>query len=101
MYASEVTEVRDRVVKIQANSPAGTPTAPSSGDQKGNVGYILGTIFQATGMIKTIFISAFQDIENTSYNNTVPRWIKATSTSEGRFTAGSIRDNGTNIGIGT
>jgi hypothetical protein len=70
-------------------------------DQKGNVGYILWTIFQATGMIKSIFISAFFDIDTITQNNTIPRWIKTTSTSEGRFAAWTIEDNGTNIGIGT
>jgi hypothetical protein len=101
VYASEVTEVRDRVIKIQAASPVWTPTAPTNMEQKGNVGYVLWTIFQATGMIKSIFISAFFDIDTTVQHNTIPRWIKATSTSEGRFAAGTIEDNGTNIGIGT
>lgn len=94
IYASDLTEVWTRVAKIQAASPAGTPTAPASMDQKGYIGDMLGRVFYATGMIKNQFITAFQSIEG-NFANTLPRWDGL------KFVWGTIRDDGTNLGIGT
>ena len=54
---------------------------------------MLANLFDANNKIKGAFIQAFQSIWN-SQANTLPRWNGQS------FIAGTITDNGSNIGIG-
>ena len=62
---------------------------------------IIANIFlDSTAYIKNAFITAFMNIHNDdSYNNQVLRWVHD-GIWEWRFEAGTIRDDGTSIGIG-
>ena len=62
---------------------------------------IIANIFHASGRIKTIFLSPFQVVEDPQYHNTLLRWTKTDTFTEWRFEAGTIRDNGDRIGVGT
>lgn len=87
-------EVRTRISETQSIIPLWTPLAPPGNDQKGSIGEIISNIFDAIGMIKNQFITAFQIIEG-NFSGNIPRWDWL------KFVEWTINDNGTNVGVGT
>lgn len=83
----------------QVRSQIGNVQAADSQFERGYFWNIIANIFQPSWRIKTIFLSPFQLSENPSFHNTLPRWTKLNSATEGRFEAGTITDNGSWIWV--